>query len=143
MTPTYTYSAEVLRVIDGDTLDLRIDLGFRITTKQRVRLFGINTPEIHGVKKESEEYERGMAAQSGVHEWLQHNAIWMMAGEGDIATIIIKSHDGKPLGQGKYGRWLVEVFAPTSGDQYEPANDTQPSLNDWLVDNDLAERKTY
>ncbi len=45
MKPAYTYRATVARVIDGDTVDLVIDLGFKMTTEQRIRLARINTPE--------------------------------------------------------------------------------------------------
>lgn len=41
----YKYNAKVLRVIDGDTIDLDIDLGFDVSFKTRVRLVGIDTPE--------------------------------------------------------------------------------------------------
>ena len=41
----HQYKAKVRRVVDGDTLDLDIDLGFRITLRERVRLMGIDTPE--------------------------------------------------------------------------------------------------
>lgn len=41
----YKYNAKVLRVIDGDTVDLDIDLGFDVSFKTRVRLVGIDTPE--------------------------------------------------------------------------------------------------
>lgn len=41
----FWYGAKVLNVVDGDTLDLMIDLGFNIHHKIRVRLFGVNTPE--------------------------------------------------------------------------------------------------
>ena len=41
----YTYNIEVLRVIDGDTIDANIDLGFDVKIKKRVRFMGINTPE--------------------------------------------------------------------------------------------------
>jgi micrococcal nuclease len=93
----YLYQAEVVRVIDGDTLDLSIDLGFEISNRQRVRLFGINTPEISGVKHSSDEYRRGIAARDFVVEWL------------DGRTVSIKSHDGKRIRQGKFGRWIVEL----------------------------------
>ena len=52
----YKYKATVGRVVDGDTVDVVIDLGFKITTNQRIRLEGINTPETYSVKKDSEEY---------------------------------------------------------------------------------------
>ena len=41
----FCYNAKVLRVVDGDTIDLMVDLGFSIHHKVRVRLYGINTPE--------------------------------------------------------------------------------------------------
>jgi micrococcal nuclease len=41
----YTYSAEVIKVVDGDTVDLDIDLGFHVTISKRVRLLLINAPE--------------------------------------------------------------------------------------------------
>jgi micrococcal nuclease len=43
------YRATVVRVVDGDTVDVSIDLGFHITTVLRLRLSGINAPEVHGV----------------------------------------------------------------------------------------------
>jgi micrococcal nuclease len=42
---TYIFEAYCTNVVDGDTADLVIDVGFRMTTEQRVRLLGINTPE--------------------------------------------------------------------------------------------------
>ena len=59
MEPAYRYRAKLVRVVDGDTIDLDIDLGFYIRITERVRLEGVNTPEIFRVKKESEEYKRG------------------------------------------------------------------------------------
>jgi micrococcal nuclease len=41
----YEYKAEVYNVVDGDTVDVIVDLGFKIYTKQRIRLAGIDTPE--------------------------------------------------------------------------------------------------
>ena len=62
----YEYKAKLKRVVDGDTLDLIIDLGFRMTTQQRIRLKGIDTPEIWRRKKDSEEYRKGMEAKEFV-----------------------------------------------------------------------------
>ena len=42
---TFEYNAKVLRVVDGDTVDALVDLGFSVHRKIRVRLYGINTPE--------------------------------------------------------------------------------------------------
>ena len=45
----YWYRARVVNVVDGDTLDLETDLGFRITFLQRYRLYGVDTPELSGI----------------------------------------------------------------------------------------------
>ena len=41
----YTYNIELLRVVDGDTIDAKIDLGFDVSVKKRVRFLGVDTPE--------------------------------------------------------------------------------------------------
>lgn len=46
----YIYRCEILKVIDGDTLDVMIDLGFNIKMRERVRLLGVDTPEVFGQK---------------------------------------------------------------------------------------------
>lgn len=47
--PAYLYRAVVVRVVDGDTINVDIDLGFYVwIKKQRIRLFGIDTPEVRG-----------------------------------------------------------------------------------------------
>ena len=120
----WVYNAEVLRVVDGDTLDLSIDLGFRTFVKVRCRLYGIDTPEKFGVKKESEEYQRGMAATDFVMGWMS-----------DLGNrVVIKTYDAKPLGQGKYGRWLVYVYPPSGHG---------PSLNEELVSSGNARVANY
>jgi len=68
MQPSYRYRAELDRVVDGDTLDVVIDLGFYIKIKERIRLEGVNTPEIYGVPQDSEEYRRGMEAKEYCRE---------------------------------------------------------------------------
>ena len=47
----YEYKAKVLRVIDGDTMICEVDLGFSIKVTERIRLRGINTPEVRGTEK--------------------------------------------------------------------------------------------
>lgn len=48
----YTYNCKILNVVDGDTLDIEIDLGFTVRIKERVRLLGIDTPEVFGKEAE-------------------------------------------------------------------------------------------
>ena len=57
MRELYYYNAVVDRVVDGDTLDMTIDLGYNIWIKERVRLYGLNTPETR--TKDLEEKEAG------------------------------------------------------------------------------------
>jgi endonuclease YncB( thermonuclease family) len=89
----YTYKiSNVDRIVDGDTIDVTIDLGFKILTKQRIRMYGINTPETR--TRDKQEKQRGLAAKARLVELLQT--------ENDI---ILKSH-----GVGKFGRGLGELF---------------------------------
>jgi len=95
----YTYKAECLRVVDGDTVDARIDLGFDTWKKIRIRFYGINAPESR--TRDLEEKKRGLAAKERVKSiLLENNNIF-----------ILKSH-----GVGKYGRCLGELFVETLGD---------------------------
>ena len=55
----YTYKAKCVRVIDGDTVELQVPVGFNIYLREKVRIARINTPETYGVKKGSEEYQAG------------------------------------------------------------------------------------
>ena len=91
----YEYNAELDRVVDGDTIDCRIDLGFGVWIKQRVRLYGINAPESRTRNKE--EKKRGLAAK----EWL----IEKLKNAGN--KFEIRTHLDK---KGKYGRVLGEIF---------------------------------
>jgi micrococcal nuclease len=73
MEPNYSYRAKLDRVVDGDIMDVVIDLGFYVELRERVRLVGIDTPEIYRVKKDSEEYKKGMEAKEFVERRLNEN----------------------------------------------------------------------
>ena len=87
------YSCKLVRVVDGDTLDCRIDLGFDVWVKKRIRFYGINTPESR--TRDLEEKKRGLAAKARVVDLLR----------GDEGRFILISH-----GVGKYGRVLGEIL---------------------------------
>lgn len=89
----YTYEAKLLKVVDGDTVDLRIDLGFKVFTEQRFRLLGINAPETHS--KDPSEKAMGKAAM----DYLKS----LLAGEGQLK--VVTSLDK----QEKYGRFLAVI----------------------------------
>ena len=88
----YTYEIKLDRVIDGDTIDAYIDLGFDVSVKKRIRFMGINTPESR--TRDLEEKARGLAAKDRLKNLLE-----------GANTIQLKSH-----GVGKYGRCLGEIF---------------------------------
>ena len=67
----YEYKAIVDRVVDGDTIDVTIDLGFKTWKKVRVRMEGINTPESR--TRDLEEKKLGLAAKARLQEILEHN----------------------------------------------------------------------
>ena len=65
----YKYNAKLIRVIDGDTIDALIDLGFDVWVKKRIRLYGINTPETR--TRDLEEKKAGIAAKDRLSEIMQ------------------------------------------------------------------------
>lgn len=92
----YTYSAELVRVVDGDTYDLDVDLGFHTTKRIRIRMVDIDTHETYGVTKDSEEYQQGIEEKRFVEEWFDSK---------DAITVRTFKDE-----KGKYGRWLARIF---------------------------------
>lgn len=94
----FEYRCKVLNVVDGDTLDVNIDLGFDVWIKQRVRLMGLNTPEIHSAN--AGERTRAQAAKQFVLDTL--------AARTPASGILpIKTYKDD-----KYGRILADVVLP-------------------------------
>ena len=85
------FQARVKRVVDGDTLDLDIDLGFRITLRERVRLMGIDTPETR--TRDPVEKANGLKSKEFVIGFIADG------------SVVIKVH-----GFGKFGRPLVDLY---------------------------------
>ena len=83
---------EVVKVVDGDTVDLNIDLGFNLTKKERVRLAGIDTPESR--TRDLEEKELGLEAKEFLKRRLS---------DGDNLKV-------KTEKDGKYGRMLGWIY---------------------------------
>jgi len=87
----YKYNAKLDRVVDGDTIDALVDLGFDTWKKVRIRMMGMNAPESR--TRDLEEKKLGLAAKARLIE---------MLGDGEFT---LQSH-----GVGKYGRCLGEIF---------------------------------
>ena len=110
----YEYRVKkVLKVVDGDTIDVDIDLGFDISYTQRVRLAGIDTPESRTTDKK--EKELGLEVKDKLKKAI------------DAATsVVIKTE--KPDSSEKYGRILGWVFL----------DDNKVSINQTLIDEGYA-----
>ena len=90
----YEYRVEIVKVIDGDTVDVNIDLGFGVwMKKQRIRLFGIDTPESR--TRDLEEKKYGNIAKQYLKDSLKKG------------TPVLRTHKDK---SGKYGRILGEML---------------------------------
>lgn len=86
---------KVIKIVDGDTIDVIIDLGFDILHRARVRLYGIDTPESR--TRDKEEKIRGILSKNYLKDALKNGQ-----------KLVIKTHKGNETG--KFGRILGEIF---------------------------------
>ncbi len=94
--PAYLYRAVVVRVVDGDTIDVDIDLGFYVwIRKQRIRLIGIDAPETRG-----ESRPEGLAATDYLKSLIDGQAIILRT---------VKGSDGGDRDD-SFGRWLGTIY---------------------------------
>lgn len=93
----FSYRGTVRRVVDGDTVDVELDVGLRITSHQRLRLFGIDAPEVRGPEREA-----GNAATEYLAGLIDNT-------DGSVWVRTLKDR------RGKYGRYLA-VLWPASGE---------------------------
>ncbi len=90
----YHYRAKVDRVVDGDTIDATLDLGFDIHLNVRIRFAGINAPESR--TKDLVEKQKGLEAKRFVEDWLNH-----------CEKVIVQTTLDK---KGKFGRVLGNIL---------------------------------
>lgn len=109
----YEYKCKMVKVVDGDTVDVDIDLGFGVWMRdQRIRLYGIDTPESRTSDDQEKVY--GLAAKDFVVKWTN---------SGDLTLKTFKDD------RGKFGRILGEIWY---GDEH--------NVNQLLIDNHHAVR---
>ena len=108
----HEFQAKLVRVVDGDTADAMIDLGFNVWVKERIRFHGVDTWESR--TRDLEEKKKGLAAKAYVKDLLENSD------EGKFSII---SH-----GKGKYGRVLGELFVKGH----------ESSVNQLLIENGHA-----
>ena len=114
----YEYKVKVLKVVDGDTVDVDIDLGFKVWLRnERVRLHGIDTPESR--TRDLEEKKYGLAAKNFLKTALKNG------------TVVMKVHD-----RGKFGRILGELFVKDN--EGHPVFENQISINEHMIINKHA-----
>ena len=110
MPKQFQYIAHVTKVYDGDTITCDIDCGLSIVLKQqKIRLYGINAPEVKGIEKIE---KGGLKARDALADKILNK------------TIILHTIKDK---KGKYGRYLGIVYLD------------DVNINQWLVDNGYAE----
>ena len=109
----FEYQCKIVKVIDGDTTDVDIDLGFGVwMKKQRIRFYGVDTPESRTRDKVEKIY--GMKAKHFVESYLPKDSIQVLRTKKD--------------GVGKYGRILGEFVV------FDGIGDRQTTLNQLLID---------
>ena len=117
----YTYNIEVVSVYDGDTVRVNIDLGFGHIWKGsdgkgvKIRLHGINTPEVRGVER-----PEGLKSKQYLIDLIEGK------------SVVLKTIKDKT---GKYGRYL--------GILYVGEGDSWKNINETLVSEGYAIHKTY
>lgn len=101
---TYDYAVTLLRVVDGDTVDLRVDLGFHLEARKlRFRILGINTPE------------RGYVGWAACTAFLRLALL--------DRTLRARTHrdDDHPSKEQSIGRWLADIYDADTGEYLAPA----------------------
>ncbi len=113
----HEYNCTIRRVVDGDTVDVDIDLGFGIWVhNERVRLYGIDTPESR--TRDLEEKKAGLFAKDVVLHYLPEGS-----------KQVLRTHKDKV---GKYGRVLGEFVI------YDSLADRQTTINQFMIDHKIG-----
>lgn len=107
----YDYKAEVVRVIDGDSVVLRVDVGFHVTFTDNFRLLGIEAAEVR--TRDLEEKKAGLNSKAALERLLA------------LGPLRIETEKS-----GKYGRWLATL--------YIQAEDGEFNANERMVDEGFA-----
>ena len=107
----YEYKCKVTRVVDGDTIDALIDLGFDVKYQSRVRLYGIDTPESR--TRDKDEKARGKMASAFLKDSIDN---------GKTVVLQTKLSDSR----GKFGRVLASVVVD------------EVDINQAMIENHLA-----
>lgn len=108
----YTYRAKLERIIDGDTVDMDVDFGFFLGQRWRLRLKGLNAPEVRGPERPA-----GLAATQFVRQRLE-----------PAQRIVIQTTK-----KGKYGRYLADIYYGPATIGWEEMVERGAHLNKELI----------
>ena len=111
----YTYKCNLIRVIDGNTVDAIIDLGFNVTIRQRIKLYGVNVDDVRS--NEEDKKAKAIASKSKLSE--------LIGNDFTCETILNK--------RGKAGRIMGQVYVTDS-------SGSKVNVNDQLINLGFAER---
>jgi|TARA_R110002020_G_scaffold333507_3_gene548938 endonuclease YncB( thermonuclease family) len=115
----YEYKIKSIdHLVDGDTFDCTVDLGFNISHKIRVRMYGINTPESR--TRDLEEKARGLASKERLHTLLSSGFL------DDNGLVLVTNK------KGKYGRYLGTVY------RQRKSGEEQLNINQQLIEEGFA-----
>ncbi len=99
--PVYTYAADLIRVIDGDTFVMRVDLGFRVRIDVEVRLRGVDAPELTGAS--------AVAGQEAAR--FAGDSMGLRAISSGLSPLVIRTHKGARGGaERSFTRWVADVY---------------------------------
>ena len=118
----YTYTATVSRIVDGDTIYVDVELGFFLRQHMKLRLAGIDTPEIRGAEREA-----GLQAKVFVERAIPVGS-----------RVVIKTSK-----LGKYGRYIADVYYSSDTDDPHKILHNGHHLNQDLLNAGFAKTVTY
>lgn len=110
----WLWQARCIRVIDGDTIDVEIDAGFHSIRTERLRIYGVNCPELHGPTRDA-----GLAAKRYTQQWLDNvpASTWPLTIQtfksdvfGRYLALVWATDPGNELGQALLNSGLAVVF---------------------------------
>ena len=107
MKTRYVYNAQIMRVIDGDSVEIIVDCGFGIAFRMKARLYSIDAPEMNT--------DEGTLAKIALTTLLNKYSLTTEMWSHTVKTH--KQSSKNPIdASGKYGRWLVEIIGKRSTD---------------------------
>ncbi len=101
----FEYQAYCTRVVDGDTIEVTLDLGFDLQYNAVLRIKHVDTFETYGVPTDTDRYELGVEQTEFVEDWIPERT------DDEPWPLVVRTKE-----KGGFGRWLAEVKRKDEGD---------------------------